>query len=540
MSSTPATGGGRVVIRRAQVADGTGGAITRHDILVADGRIAAVEPAGALDAASGEVLEAERLVVAPGFIDVHSHADNAPLLDEADTSKILQGVTTEVVGNCGFSLAPAVPGREQMLADLAGRLFPPMAWGWHSFAEFLAAADARGYVTNYVPLVGHSVLRLAVLGLADRAPDAGEMARMGALLDEALDAGAFGMSSGLIYPPGTFSTTGELTELARRLPRGRVYATHMRGEGARLLDSVEEAIEIGARAGCRVEVSHLKASGRPNWGQAGAALDRLDAARRRGVAISQDVYPYDRSSTTLATCLPPWFYEGGDAAALARLGDAGVLARARREVEEPPDGWDSQVAGAGYEGILVASTPSHRFEGQTLAEVSAELGVPPFDALVHVLAAERLRVSMVVASMSEADVEAVLSHPSTVIGSDGLPPGVGGLPHPRLFGTFPRVLGRYVRDRGVLTLPEAIARMTARPAGVFGLDGPDGRGRIAPGTVADLVAFDPAQVTDVCDYRDPVRPPAGIRWVMLSGRIAVRDGQWLGTRLGRRLAPPTR
>lgn len=535
MASTSRASDGRIVIRHAEVADGTGGAITRNDILIADGRIAAVEPSGGLAAAAGEALEADRLVVAPGFVDVHSHADNAPLLGEDDTTKILQGVTTEVVGNCGFSLAPAVPGREQMLADLTGRLFPPLAGDWHSFADFLAATDACGYVTNYAPLVGHGALRLAVLGLADRLPDAAELARMGALLEEALDAGAFGMSSGLIYPPGIFSTTSELVELARRLPGGRVYASHVRGEGARLLDSVEEAIEIGARAGCRVEVSHLKASGRPSWGRAGAALERLDIARRRGVAVSQDVYPYDRSSTTLATCLPPWLYEGGDAAALARLSDAAVLARARLEVEDASGGeWESQVAGAGYDGILVSSTASHRFEGQTLAEISGELGVAPFDALVHVLETERLRASMVIASMSEADVETVLRHPATVIGTDGLPPGVGGRPHPRMFGTFPRVLGRYVRERGILTLPEAIARMTARPAEIFGLAG---RGRITPGAVADLVAFDPERVVDACDYRDPVRPPAGISWVMLAGRLAVRDGRWLGARLGTRLEP---
>jgi N-acyl-D-amino-acid deacylase len=215
---------------------------------------------------------------------------------------------------------------------------------------------------------------------------------------------------------------------------------------------------------------------------------------------------------------------------LARLSDPATLARARSAIESD----DGHVSGAGYDGILVSSTASHAFEGQTLTEIAVSLGVPPFDALVHVLRTERLRVTMVLASMSESDVRTVLAHPATMVGSDGLPPGVGGRPHPRLFGTFPRVLGRYVREQGSLTLPAAVAKMTSLPAQVFGL--PD-RGRIAPGLVADLVAFDPAVVADVGDYRDPVHPPTGIAWVLQAGRFAVRDGRWLGHRLGRRLAP---
>jgi N-acyl-D-aspartate/D-glutamate deacylase len=495
----------------------------RRDLLVSDGRISALDPAGDVDAS---VVDADGLIVAPGFIDVHSHADNAPLLATGDTSKILQGVTTEVVGNCGFSLAPV----SELLTSSSQRLFPPLDWRWHSFAEFLATTDAAGYVTNYAPLVGHGALRLAVLGMADSSPDADSLAAMGRLLDESMDAGAFGMSTGLIYPPGVFSDTDELAALAGRMPAGRVYATHMRDEGGGLLTSVDEAVSIGRRSGRHVQVSHLKASGRPNWGGVEAALSRLDDARGDGVPVTQDVYPYDRSSTMLAVCLPSWFAEGGDAAMLERLSDPAALARARASIEND----DGHVNGAGYDGILVSSTASHAYEGQTLTEIASSLGMSPFDALVHVLRTERLRVSMVLASMSETDVRTVLAHPSTMVGSDGLPPGVGGRPHPRLFGTFPRVLGRYVRDQRSLALPDAVAKMTALPAQVFGL--PD-RGRIAPGAVADLVAFDPRRIADVGDYRDPVHPPAGIAWVMQAGQFAVRDGQWLGRRLGQRLTP---
>jgi N-acyl-D-aspartate/D-glutamate deacylase len=232
----------KTVIRGAELADGGGGPLTRKDLLLSGGQVADVGPEGSYGQADAEVVDAGGLVIAPGFIDVHSHADNAPLLAEGDTSKILQGVTTEVVGNCGFSLAPVGPGAEEMLAGLSQRLFPPLRWGWHSFAEFLAATDAAGYVTNYAPLVGHGALRIAVLGMADRRPGQDEPARMGRLLEETLEAGAFGMSTGLIYPPGVFAGTDELVSLARRLPDGRVYATHMRDEGAGLLDSIDAAI----------------------------------------------------------------------------------------------------------------------------------------------------------------------------------------------------------------------------------------------------------------------------------------------------------
>lgn len=531
--------GGDTLIRGGEIADGSGAALRKRDLLVSAGHVAAVEAPGTFDSAGYDTLDAAGLVVAPGFIDVHSHADNAPLLEQDDTSKILQGVTTEVVGNCGFGLAPAEPAHMEALRSFTGRIFPAITWGWRGgwrgFADFLATTDDQGYVTNYAPLVGHGTVRLAALGMTDRDPTGDEVMTMRRMVAEALEAGAFGMSSGLIYPPGLFSTTEELVHLAKELPADRPYATHMRGEGHRLLSSIDEAIDIGARAGCRVQISHLKSSGRANWGRVTDALQRLDGARSRGSVVTQDVYPYDRASTMLTACLPPWFQEGGDDALLARLDDPEAVARARRDVEQENGvGWESHIIGAGYDGILVASTGSHSFEGQTIAEVAGSLDTQPFDALVHVLRAEQLRASMVIASMHEADVETVLEHPHTMIGTDGLPPGVGGKPHPRLYGTFPRVLGRYVRERRRLDLPTAINRMTALPADTFSI--PD-RGRIVPGAVADLVGFDPERVGDACDYRHPVHTPSGIAWVLQAGHTVVSHGQWQGKRRGQRLLP---
>jgi N-acyl-D-aspartate/D-glutamate deacylase len=328
--TTGASNGGRVVINGGEVADGTGGPLAAQDILLEGGRIAASGPRGAFGSADCEVVDATGLVVAPGFIDVHSHADNAPLLDAGDTSKILQGVTTEVTGNCGFSLAPADPAHADLLAGFTARLFPPLGWGWRSFAGFLRLTDSRGYVTNYAPLAGHGTLRLAVLGMDARRADAGETARMGRLLDEALDAGAFGMSSGLIYPPGVFSDTGELAELAGHLRRdGRVYATHMRSEGGALLASVDEATEIGAGAGCRVEVSHLKASGRQNWGRAAAGPQpSCPPACRRG----------SRKAAT-RRCSPDWTTRRPSAVPEPRSRTAAPAGRVRWPGQDTTGSW---------------------------------------------------------------------------------------------------------------------------------------------------------------------------------------------------------
>lgn len=517
---------GELLIRGALLADGTGTPLAPRDVVVAGGRVTAVTRPGEVPADGGiEVLDATGQVLAPGFIDVHSHADNAALLDEDDTTKILQGVTTEVPGNCGFSLAPVVAGREQELSALAERLFPSLEWGWKGMADFFAVADARGHVTNQVPLVGHGVLRIGALGFEDRPADAGERAVMAGLLDEALEAGVFGMSTGLIYPPGVFGDTEELTELVARLPEGRVYATHMRGEGATLNDSIEESLAIVRGSAARLQISHLKSAGKANWGLVNGALERIVAAREAGVPVTQDMYPYTASSTMLTTRLPNHFQDGGDEAVMRRLADPAAVRALRSEIE----------AGLGDgESILIASTVSHDFEGRTLGEIAAAAGTTPFDAMLEILTAERLRVSMVAFSMCEDDVRTVLRDPRTMIGSDGLPPGVGGRPHPRLFGTFPRILGRYVREFATIDLATAVHRMTGLPAEVFGLRD---RGEVRPGAIADLVAFDQATVSDVGDYRDPVHPPVGFGWVMQGGEVVVRDGRWLAVRRGQRLLP---
>lgn len=523
-----------LLIRNAHLLDGTGSPQRRADIRVVNASLEAVESPGMLPKADCEVLDAHGLTLAPGFIDVHSHADNAPFLDEDDTSKVMQGVTTEIVGNCGFSLGPRSTETAAVLETYSRRLFPPLPWTWHTFADLMAATDARGYVTNYAPLLGHHAVRIAVLGMSDAAPDTEQVRRMQALVDEAMEAGAFGFSSGLIYPPGLFAATDELVQLATHLSPQRPYVTHMRGEGSQLLTSIAEAATIGERADRRVQVSHLKSAGRQHWGRMATVLDTLDRARDRGIDLRHDVYPYTAGSTMLTAALPPWFQEGGDIAVLDRLADRAHLERLRDELAGDDSAWENHVHSAGWSGMVVASSASHTDDGRSIAEIAQNRGTDPFDAFVEVLRRERLQVSMIVHLTHEDDLTLAMAHPATMVGSDGLPPGVGGKPHPRMYGTFPRVLARYVRDLGILALPEAVRRMTSLPAEAFGLAD---RGVIAPGKAADLVALNPATVRDRADYSDPLQPPEGIAWVMINGRVVVHDSQYLGPRAGRRLIP---
>jgi len=507
------------VVSGASVFDGSGSPAREDDIFIVDGKVDDVRPHS--DHHPGwDVIDATGLTVAPGFIDAHSHADNVPFLSENDTSKIFQGVTTEVVGNCGFSLAPVNP---QFRSEHLGRV---SMWrhefGGSTFAELLDEADKRGYVTNYAPLVGHGTLRVAAMGMDDRAPTAPEQKHMEDLLGEALDAGAFGMSSGLIYPPGTYAETDELIGLASRMPKHAIYASHIRGEGSTLLEAASEALKIGEASSRRVMISHHKATGKSNWGATVKSLGLIHAALERGVDVYQDVYPYIAASTYLSTLIPPEYHAGGRDATLARLTDPVQLARLKTQLSQIGDSFDNRLLEAGYEHVLIASTASGAFEGMTIPEIATSLGKTEFDALIHVLVSERLTPTMIIFLMDEGDVKRVMSDDRTAIGSDGLAPGAGGKPHPRMFGTFPRVLSRYVRELDVLTLEQAVYKMTGLPAKIFRLDDV---GAIAPGKAADLVAFDAATIADRSTFVKPMEPSVGVRYLVVGGTIVVDEGK---------------
>lgn len=523
-----------VLIRGARLIDGSGAPEHISDVVLANGRVVDIaRPARRSSHETALEIDAEGLVLAPGFIDAHSHADSAPLMDESDASKVSQGVTTEVVGNCGFSLAPSPADTRDGIRAMVGRIFPELAFDWSTQEELNVRLDTLGYVVNAVPLVGHHTLRAAAMGFGDCSPTETELEDMKRHLRMGLEAGAFGLSSGLIYPPGMYADVEELTQLASVLEGRHVYATHLRSEGSRLIEGVEEALAVARTSGCRLQISHLKAAGRDAWGRVAEVLALLDEATEQGIVVHHDVYPYDANSTMLVSCLPPWMQDGGYDDTIRRLHDPSALARAEREVADNVGGWDNWVAGSGWSRIRVAATATHRHEGLTMVDAAAERGETEFASLVGILLENDLRATMNVFAMREDDVRLALRHPRAMIGSDGLPPGNGGKPHPRLFGTFSRVLGHYVRDVGLFTLPEAIARMTSLPARTFGLTD---RGLLRPGAAADVVLLDPDRVADRATFLEPTQLSEGIELVFVNGHVAYED-QKVVQRAGTRLEP---
>ena len=517
----------------AQVFDGTGAPGARTDVGVADEHIVAVGDLSREHA--GRTLNASGKALAPGFIDMHSHSDWRLWENRRAESKIRQGVTTEVVGNCGFSPAPVAP---EFLAELRGfALHVPagMDFGWRSFGAYLDAFDAEGLALNVAHLVGHGTLRIAAMGFARRAPTAPEVGRMQSLLAAAMDDGAFGMSTGLIYAPGSYSETGEIVEVARAAARRRgFYASHMRGEGATLLTAVAEAITVGREAELPVQISHLKAAGRPNWGKVADALQLIDAARAEGLDVLADAYPYTASSTSLRTLLPDWALEGGVAEMLKRLNDSGGRARIREALTTTRG--ESMALRVGWDNIMLVATRARRdAEGRRLGQVAAERKCEPADALLDLLVDEEGRGSVILFQMDEQDFRRALAHPAVMVGSDGSSlaptgPTAASKPHPRSYGTFPRVLGEYVREQHTVTLSQAVYKMTGLPAKRLGLRD---RGAIRVGARADLVVFDPRRVIDVATYDNPHRYPEGVEHVLVNGRFVIKGGEHTGNLPGR-------
>ena len=527
-----------LLIRGAAVVDGSGAPARAADVAVDAGRIAAIGPAGTLDRAARRVLEADGLVLAPGFIDMHSHADfTLPAYPDAPNS-LAQGVTTEVVGNCGYSPAPlaADPALAGDQRESGRGLGPDLDWAWRTFGEYLDRLDAARPAVNCVALVGHGMLRRAVVGAGGRAAAPDELAAMRELARDALAAGAWGMSTGLVYPPGSYASTDEVVAVGAALTEtDALYASHIRNENDGLAEALHEAVDIGRRLGVRVQVSHLKAAGVNNHGRGGEALGILAAARAAGGRVTHDAYPYTAGSTLLTQLIPTWAHDGGTDALVARLGSDEVRARLAVEVREGLPGWPNySVASGGFDHIRIAAVADRSLaaiEGQTLAQAATARGTDPLTLVMDTLVADRAATTMIVELMDEADVRAVLADPSTAIGSDQL--GVTSREarvHPRAYGTFVRVLGHHVRERGDLTLEAAIHRMTGLPAWILGL--PD-RGLVAEGAVADLVLFDPATVAAASTYDDPTALPVGVEAVVVAGGFAVDAGRVIDAGRGR-------
>jgi N-acyl-D-amino-acid deacylase len=516
-----------LVIAGGSVLDGTGAAASPADIGVEGDRITAVAAPGTLSGA--DTLDATGHVVTPGFIDLHSHADfSLPAHPGADTC-LYQGVTTLVGGNCGFSPFPVADAeRLRRAAAFMGR--EELAWDWTGFRGYADSVERTAPAVNLVAQVGLNALRIAAVGDDERPASPEELATMRRLIEQAAEEGVAGLSTGLIYAPGSYAPPREVTELARTAARlGLLYSTHMRNEADRLVDAVTEALTTARESGVRLEISHLKAMGRENHGKVHEALRLIDEARADGVDVTADVYPYTASSTTLTSRLPGWALDGGVDRLLDRLADKEVRRRIAAEARIDPD------------AIVLAQLPPGPYAawaGRSLAELGAELGLGGAETALEVLAAHNGAVGIVNHAMAEDDVRAVLSHPQVSVASDGwtLRPSGAGRPHPRSFGTFARVLGRYTRDARLLTLADAVRKMTSLPASRAGLTD---RGRIREGLAADLVVLDPATVADTSTFDDPWNLATGVRHVVVNGTPALRDAALTGKRPGRVLRRPS-
>jgi N-acyl-D-amino-acid deacylase len=440
-----------------------------------------------------------------------------------------------VTGNCGLGVFPVRAGGEGELADylrLHDFTLPTEGITWRDFARYADEVDRLGLGIHVAPLVGHAPLRIAAMGVDDRRPAPDELSRMEGLLTEALGQGAWGMSTGLIYPPGSYAATEELIALARTIARhGALYASHIRGEGEGLMAALDEAIEIGRGSGARVQVSHLKAMGKGNRGRGVEALGRLAAAREAGVDIAADQYPYAASATTLSALIPQWAHAGGAASLLQRLQEPELSGRICAEIAA------EMAAREGAAGIMVANVRSERnrpLSGQTIATIAAAWGCSPAEAVVRLILEEAGEVGAIFFSMAEEDVAAILADPAVAVGSDGhglnAASAAGEATHPRSYGTFPRVLGRYVREEKLLTLSAAVRKMTSLPAARLGFAD---RGLVRPGFAADLVLFDPEKVADRASYVDPHRYADGVVHLFVDGVPVVRDGTLTGERPGR-------
>lgn len=510
-----------LILSGGLVYDGRGRPPQLADIGVKDARIAHI---GDLrSAAARRRLEGNGLCIAPGFIDAHTH-DESFLFGAGDPlAKLSQGVTFECVGLCGKSIFPLHPKTAQQLKTYLG---PALAgaepdFRWRTWGEFKTRYANEKANFRQASFVGNGSLRLAVLGFERRAPTPQELAEMERLLAEELEQGAVGLSLGLSYPPGVFAELPELAALARvAAGYGRPVAAHMRSESDGLVEAVQEMIAVTRQSGCTMIISHHKAAGRQNYGKIHQTVAMIEAARREGLEILFDVYPYTAGNTSITALVPPWAMDGGVERLLQRLNSGDDRARLRREIESDTR-WENLPRAAGWDGIMVASCPAQPdLEGQTLERIATAANEEPLETLFRLVIETRGHCRVVILDMDEGDVEWLIRHPLSNIISDST--DVVGKPHPRLYGAFTRVLGKYVRQRGALKLEEAIHKMSGGPAQRLQLEG---RGVLEAGARADLVAFDPQTVGDCADYTDPRRYSTGVVYVVVDGEVMIDQGK---------------
>ena len=516
----------RLLIRGATLVDGTGAPARLGDALVVDGRIAQLAEPGTIETSSAtSILDADGLVLAPGFIDMHAHSDLAVLTDPQHLAKTTQGVTTEVLGQDGLSYAPVDDAALAVLREqLAGWNGVPdgLDWNWRSVGEYLDRVDA-GAAVNVAYLVPQGTVRLMVVGTENRPATPAELTRMTELVAAGMRDGAVGMSSGLTYTPGMFADTAELVALCRVVAAaGGFYAPHQRSYGQGALAAYQEMIEVARQSGCAVHLTHATMNFGVNAGRAGELLAAIDAGIAEGLDVTLDTYPYLPGSTTLAAMLPSWTAVGGPEAILRRLADPVSRQRIREDLEvKGSDGCHGvPIDWTGIQLSGVRHPELNDLVGHTIADLAQQQRRPGFEVFVDVLRRDRLGTTILQHVGNEPNVQQIMQHPQHMVGSDGLL--VGARPHPRAWGTFPRYLGHYARELGLLGLEECVARMTSRPARRLGLTD---RGVLRPGAVADLVLFDPLTVAAGADYDEPRRPAIGIPHVFVAGVAVIEDGR---------------
>jgi dihydroorotase/N-acyl-D-amino-acid deacylase len=520
-----------LLIRGGMIVDGTGSPWVRGDVAIGGDRIVAV---GLLPTAQArDTIDATGLIVAPGFIDMLGHSEYPLLRNPQAASKITQGITTEITGE----VTSVVPVNENTLRELNDSTRARVTW--RDLNGYFAVLDSTRPAINLATFVTLGSVRRYVMGDQDRRATPQEMEQMRALVAQAMEQGAMGLSTGMIYTPASFTPTDEIVELARVAARwGGGYASHIRSEGDRLVEAVNEAIHIGEAAGTWVQIHHLKVSGKANWGKMPQAVAAIEAARARGVDVSADQYPYPASGTDLDAIIPNWAHAGGTEAMLGRLRDPATRARIATELTTGGD-WNIGASAGGPGGVMIAGVGEdslRRYQGMRLNEVAEARGQTVVDALFSLILADRARTSAIYFSMSEEDIEYAMRQPWVSVGIDAgarrADSTVTERPHPRAYGSFPRILCHYVRQRRVLTLEDAIRRFTALPAARVGL--PD-RGVIKAGMYADLTIFDPNTVCDRATFVNPVQTAVGIQHVIVNGVPEIRDARITGARAGRAL-----
>jgi N-acyl-D-amino-acid deacylase len=521
-----------ILIRGGLLVDGSGTVGMRADLAIRDGRIAAI---GAdLGQSAAKVIDAAGLAVAPGFIDIKTHSDFTLPINPKAESKVRQGVTTEIIGHCGISVAPALPGKVELLRDYLSPSAPWLPFRETTFADYLASFPATA--VNAGMLVGHNTLRLMVMGMAERAPHPDELAHMIALLEEALDAGALGLSSGLFTAPGSYAQPDELVALCRVVQRYNAgYFTHLRDESNKVLDALGEAIAIAETCGVHVEIVHFKCSGTDNWGKAQHALDMMAAAKARGLDVDCDAYPYAAGSNPLKNLLPQWVQAGGVDAMLARLAEIPTRQRMRADIAR--DGLNNWGRIPSWDCVQISISPHlPQHAGQTIGALAAERSEDPIDTVADYLVADKGATRVLVTSISEDDIRAIVASPLALVGSDGNCVATygavsQGMPHPRFYGTFPRIISRYVGELRVLPLELAVHKMTGATAQALKLRD---RGLLREGYRADVTIFNPADFKDRATYSDPHQYPTGRRTtVIVNGTIVVEDATHTGALPGK-------